>query len=387
MDSQLAIQSNSAILKIGQYYTGGTGAPAYIQSSDYYSSAEHPQPIILNPLGGTVCIGTKIVGSNTRITGNSFARFTINSDYSDSSSGFGINASDNTSDDYTMKLYPYVVAGGIVGYAFGTLNGSSNYTPLSFNRNFIGVNQINPSYAVDIYGNQRVLNGDDSMTYYGPNTTWNSRLIVGSGTDHAGASTAQVITTNGNLHMDAGNSNAMYYGYYANSRGTPNPHYFWGTDIEFSSGIPFQNAGYCYPVCLQGTRLYYSQCLQRQVYASNSVGWGGGINISYAFYKNSYLPSVKISGKCSYYVGGATRAYPYIRIYSQTTGGTWYYSFEAFTNFAGGHLTFPFEIVLTASNLPTDGWHDIYFYNNGNCNTDTNDQLWINVQLLPMSDF
>jgi hypothetical protein len=93
-----------------------------------------------------------------------------------------------------------------------------------------------------------------------------------------------------------------------------------------------------------------------------------------------------ISGKLSYYVGGNTRAYPYLRVYSQNSGSYYYYSFEAFTNNGGNHVTFPFEIVLTASVLGS-GWHDVYFYNAGNCNTDTNDQLWANVTVLPMSDF
>lgn len=388
MPSQLALQSNSAVLKMGQYYTGGTGAPAYIQSSDYYSSVEHPQPIILNPLGGTVCIGTKVQGANTRPVGNTFARFSINSDYSDSNSGFGINASDNTSDTYTMKLYPYVVASGVVGYAFGTLNSGGNYTPISFNRNFVGFNQVNPSYAVDIYGNQRVLNGDDSMTYYGPNATWNSRLVVGAGTEKSGASTAQVITTNGNLHLDGGNGNAIYYGYYANSHGTPNPHYFYGTDIEFSSGIPQQTDTYSYPVVMCGARLCKSQAMMRQRYQNNGIGWGGGVNITYAFYRYNGYVSVKISGKLSYYVSSGTRAYPYIRIYSQTSGATWTYTFEAFTNNASNHTTFPIELVLYPSDIAyTGGWFDLYVYNAGNCNTDTNDQLWINVELLPGSDF
>ena len=229
--------------------------------------------------------------------------------------------------------------------------------------------------------------GDNSVTTFGPNASWSSYLVVGAGTDKAGASTAQVISTNGNLHLDGGNGNGIYYGYYANSRGTPNPHYFWGTDINFSSGIPFQNAGYCYPVCQQSNRLYYSQCMFRQMYANNSVGWGGGVNITYAFYKNSGWVNVKISGKLSYYVGGSTMAYPYLRIYSQNSGSYYTYSFNAFTNNGGNHVTFPFEIVLSASVLNNAGWHDVYIYNAGNCNTDSNDQLWVNVEVLPMSDF
>jgi hypothetical protein len=107
-------------------------------------------------LNNRLYISQTLRGSTT--TRNSgIARLTINSDYNDSATGFAINASDtgNTTDDYTMKLYPYVVAGGIVGYAFGTLNGTTNYTPFSFNRNLVGINNTSPSYPLDVVGDIR----------------------------------------------------------------------------------------------------------------------------------------------------------------------------------------------------------------------------------------
>ena len=97
--------------------------------------------------------------------------------------------------------------------------------------------------------------------------------------------------------------------------------------------------------------------------------------MTYAFYKYNNNVSVSIRGKLSYYVGGATRAYPTLRVYSQSYGIYWYFSFEAFTNNGGNHVTFPFEIVFSGTGYPYSGWFDLYFYNNGNCNTDGNDQL------------
>jgi len=83
--------------------------------------------------------------------------------------------------------------------------------------------------------------GDNCMTYYGPNSTWNSYLVVGSGTTKVGASTAQVISTNGNLHLDAGTNNVIYYGHY-----TTNTHQFFGhihiapaSYMSFGSTSPF----------------------------------------------------------------------------------------------------------------------------------------------------
>lgn len=232
--------------------------------------------------------------------------------------------------------------------------------------------------------NMTVQNGDDSFCYYGPNATWGATMAVGAGTNKG---VCQVFTTDGNLHIDARNGNGIYYGYHPNAVGNPNPHYFYGSDIRFQSGLPFQNASYCYPVCLQGSQLFYSQCMQRRIYSNNSVAWGGGVNMTYAFYKNSSNVSVKISGKLSYYVGGNIRAYPYIRTYSQTWGTFTYWSLEAFTNVGSNHTTFPFEVVLNYNDLSSPYWHDIYIYNSANCITDGNDQLWVNIQILPMSDY
>jgi len=59
--------------------------------------------------------------------------------------------------------------------------------------------------------------GDDSVTYFtntNPPGSYNATLAVGSGTNKSGASTAQVITTNGNLHCDPATGFDMYNGYY-----------------------------------------------------------------------------------------------------------------------------------------------------------------------------
>jgi hypothetical protein len=237
-----------------------------------------------------------------------------------------------------------------------------------------------PSYTVDINGNQRVfngLNGNDSMTYYGPNASWGAYLTVGAGTDKAGASNAQVISTNGNLHLDGGNSNDMYYGYYANSRGTPNTHQFYGSTIQFNSGLPQQDTTAIAPICFNGSKLFRSANIHNIIYSNNSVGWSGGINTTYAFYRTNAYVATMIHGKCSYYVGGATMAYPNLRVYSQNTGATWYYDLRNFTNNGSNHTTFPFQMIFNSSNTTTTGWFDVYFYSGGNLYTDSNDQLWI----------
>jgi hypothetical protein len=89
-----------------------------------------------------------------------------------------------------------------------------------------------------------VASGDNSMTYYGPNTTWSAYLAVGSGTDKSNGNTAQVISTNGNLHMDAGNGLDMYYGYYPWARSTPNVHRFYGNVLL--PELSYAEGGYVY---------------------------------------------------------------------------------------------------------------------------------------------
>jgi len=244
-----------------------------------------------------------------------------------------------------------------------------------------------PSYTVDINGNQRVYNGlnaNDSMTVYGPNASWGAYLVVGSGTDRSGGATAQVISTNGNLHLDAGNSNDIYYGYYPNSRGTPNTHQFYGTTFNFASDIP-QNADYYSQVLvLQGTTLKKSQCVMREIYFSNNVAWGGGVNITYAFYHYNTISPVQIYGKCSGYYSGAGMMQTTIRLYSQSNGTYYSYPLNSFVNNGYNHFTVPLNII--SNGLPT-GWFDVYVYSTSGWITDGNDQLTVCVQILPVRDF
>ena len=60
----------------------------------------------------------------------------------------------------------------------------------------------------------------DTHITFGPNSTWNSNLRVGgNGRTVNSVSDASVVTTNGNLHLDAGNDKATYLNYYAGTSG------------------------------------------------------------------------------------------------------------------------------------------------------------------------
>jgi hypothetical protein len=73
----------------------------------------------------------------------------------------------------------------------------------------VGIRQSNPTQT------QHITNGDNSKTLYGPNTTWSSFLEVGAGGDNVATNRAQVISTNGNLHLDCGSAREMYLNFYS----------------------------------------------------------------------------------------------------------------------------------------------------------------------------
>ena len=80
-------------------------------------------------------------------------------------------------------------------------------------------------------------------------------------------------------------------------------------------------------------------------------------------------------------------AYVYVRIYSQSTGGEWGLYLPTFTNNGYNHVTVPFDLVYNGSELPATGWFDLYMANSSGYNTDGNDQMTINVQVLPVDAF
>ena len=127
--------------------------------------------------------------------------------------------------------------------------------------------------------------------------------------------------------------------------------------------------------------------MMRQVYKVDYISWGPGINMTYAFYKYNEGSPVRISGKYAGYctfVGMPTMT---IRIYSQNSGATRYYSFPTWQNITYAQTTYPIDIILNNADLPELGWFDIYIYNSYGMSTDINDQLWVNVQLLPVNSF
>lgn len=108
----------------------------------------------------------------------------------------------------------------------------------------IGTNPSNTSYKLQIY------NGDTSFALFGPNATWGSYLAVGAATSLIGGNlgTGQIISTNGNIHIDGGSDGTtkreIYLQYYQNTGGTATGGvrsygYFNHTGDHYISGIPY----------------------------------------------------------------------------------------------------------------------------------------------------
>jgi hypothetical protein len=111
----------------------------------------------------------------------------------------------NTWDDQADMEF-YVRNGGYGEQTAMVINSGS-----SLNSAKIGIGTSSPNWPLEVSA------GDNSITHYGPNTTWGGRLAVGAADDKTAASdaaTAQCIVTNGNLHLDAADTRDIYMNHY-----------------------------------------------------------------------------------------------------------------------------------------------------------------------------
>jgi hypothetical protein len=73
----------------------------------------------------------------------------------------------------------------------------------------VGIGTTNPIAKLHVSA------GDSSRALFGPTATWGSYLYVGASTNVISNGVAQVITTNGNLHLDSGTSQQTYINTYS----------------------------------------------------------------------------------------------------------------------------------------------------------------------------
>ena len=260
---------------------------------------------------------------------------------------------------------------------------NSNKTIYIDTSNRVGIQNGSPAYYFDVSTSGSVRAGSLFTSGYGQDGYGQVRMIggnYGAFFRNDGDTTYFLLTASGDQY---GSWNSLRPFYITNSNGN----FTIATQLYLTS-VPDQTDTYAYPLVMCGTTVCKSQAMMRLSYLNNSVAWSGGTNISYCFYRKNAKVAVRLSGKLSYYAPNAALTYPVLRIYSQSSGATYYYSLQAFINNTYNHLTFPFDEVFYPNELgQTTGWFDVYFYSNGNISTDGNDQLWVNSQILPGADY
>jgi len=145
----------------------------------------------------------------------------VQSDIAGSSSSIKKTAATASTSEYNYILNgprPGTTTNGAVHFINGSTRdqdgGNNTYTI----RNDSGQLRLGSSSHTTLFnGNHlRMAENDNSFFHFGPNGTWSGELYVGATPDRTSSSAlkCQVITTNGNLHLDAGNTRDIYMNYY-----------------------------------------------------------------------------------------------------------------------------------------------------------------------------
>ena len=195
---------------------------------------------------------------------------------------------------------------------------------------FAGSSQFNV-----ITTNGNVFNGNTTVSSnnyitFGPNTTWGSSLRVGgNGRTATGTEMASIVTTDGNLHLDAANSNnAIYLNYYAGTGGT-----FFGTGAGgyvarvYSSGnahfpiyYDYSNTAY-YVDPASTSNMNALQFNYTQHGSANNIRMGNSTTMNaISSGTNNAAFGVEALGGCS--TGSRNFAYGYAALYSLSSGGS-----------------------------------------------------------------
>ena len=152
------------------------------------------------------------------IRGNGFAEF-----YPDATIPLKVTNQGTATDTYNFVLNgprPGTSGGGATHFINGSTRSHDGGTNTYTIRNDSGQLRLGSgSYTTIFEGNHlRMTQGDNSYFHFGPNGTWSGELYVGATPDKStSAFKAQCISTNGNLHLDAGDGRETYKNYYSGS--------------------------------------------------------------------------------------------------------------------------------------------------------------------------
>ena len=213
---QISHATQSGKLYLGNAYTGGAGTCSVIQSSDYFSSADHGTSLLLNPLGGYVGIGTNSSETKLQVVGD-----TVSGDHIFPSTDtiFSVLSQNtyNTGTRTMMEIGSYNSACGnfagvykfLLGFSNTTTGSGGNFiiqsvasgssytangiilTPFTIagKTGNVGINCNSPAYALDVNGNTNV-NGIVTATSLNATNDVN----VGTGTTTLRLTTLGTIT-------------------------------------------------------------------------------------------------------------------------------------------------------------------------------------------------
>ncbi len=170
--TQQAIYATSAYaLKFGAHYTPGVGAYSSIQSTEFYSGTEHPGQLVLQPIGGSVGIGTTEPGEKLTVRGPSASTYAAGYAAIGLYTGFGgqnVSGSEQVVTRITMGSYgPYIqnvipnmayVDGCRLDLCTNAASNNATAAPritimggaTSFNSGFVGIGTTSPQAPLHV---------------------------------------------------------------------------------------------------------------------------------------------------------------------------------------------------------------------------------------------
>ena len=240
-------------------------------------------------------------------------------------------------------------------------NNNNSYLRISDNTSgngtFAWIGRESGVGAMYLEGRLTISNGNDSGTMYGPNASWSAYLYVGAASNKNSSYTAQVISTDGNLHLDSGTaSKEIYMNYYS------------GQAIRMHGATKFYNTSYYSNNILSGLgNIYfdgnygygmvglYNSTIFQGIFAmgdSYKLTAGGGMNNLYgltwshpnaggqAGYLDSHGLIVAVNGLCYSAISNSIWARGNITANGNMYANTYYMAGNTakyIQNFAGSH--------------------------------------------------